>query len=245
MSKVCGIYAITHIETGRQYVGQSVDVVRRWAGHCAPSAAKRGNHLALAIQKYGKTAFTFQVLEECPREYLDSREVAWLAELDCMAPKGFNFTAAGQTYGRVLHPESRQKLSNSQHAYIARVGHAEFCRIRGFDQTHSFTHVDGRCIATTCNDLRHTHGCAKSTYLVSGVRDQADGWMLTSRVAELRLTKPFIFRLTYEHADGRRVQATVDEMRKQHGANHHISSLHKGRLHTSQGWKLITEEVSL
>lgn len=242
MSKLCGIYLVTHIETGRHYVGQSINIAQRWAGHCAPSAAKRGHLLGCAIRKYGRTAFTFQILEECAPEQLDAREAAWLAEFDCMAPRGFNLAAAGQAAGRTPHAASREKMSQARKDYLQH-SRDVFHKQRGYDTKHEFQHVDGRCVTATCTELKEVYGCDKPTYVVSGIRDQANGWMLATRVAELRKTKPFIFRLTYEHADGRRVQATIDEMRKLHGANHHISSLHKGRLHTSQGWKLITEEA--
>lgn len=66
-SKVAGIYKITHIESGRTYVGQSVDISNRWKQH-----AKRGsgaeiatsNKLYPAMLEDGIEAFTFEVIEE-------------------------------------------------------------------------------------------------------------------------------------------------------------------------------------
>ena len=65
--KVSGIYKITHLESGRTYVGQSVDIANRWKQH-----GKRGsgaeqitnNKLYPAMLEYGLEAFMFEILEE-------------------------------------------------------------------------------------------------------------------------------------------------------------------------------------
>lgn len=64
-SKVIGIYCIQNIENGKRYVGQSVDIVRRWRGHKAK--LRYGKHSNQFLQnawlKYGEDAFTFTILE--------------------------------------------------------------------------------------------------------------------------------------------------------------------------------------
>ena len=75
-----GIYKITNLEDGRCYVGQAANVRSRWIQHI-----KRGlgaetptlNKLYPAMNKIGPENFTFELLEECSRELLDSREDYW------------------------------------------------------------------------------------------------------------------------------------------------------------------------
>ena len=75
-----GIYKITDITSGKCYVGQSVGLAERWRQHI-----KRGlgaepptkNKLYPAMQEIGIENFTFEIIEECPREKLDEREDYW------------------------------------------------------------------------------------------------------------------------------------------------------------------------
>lgn len=75
-----GIYKITHIDSQKCYVGQAANLSDRWRQH-----TKRGlgaesptrNKLYPAMLEYGVENFTFEVLEECPRAQLDSREDYW------------------------------------------------------------------------------------------------------------------------------------------------------------------------
>lgn len=74
---VCGIYKITNRITGLCYIGQSVDIAKRWKDH-----AKCGlgidtpaqNKLYQAMLKDGLTNFTFELLEECERDLLNEKE---------------------------------------------------------------------------------------------------------------------------------------------------------------------------
>ena len=73
----CGIYKITNTETDECYIGQSVDIDKRWKDHCKCGLGidtPVGNKLYKAIQEYGLEQFTFEILAECPREELDEKE---------------------------------------------------------------------------------------------------------------------------------------------------------------------------
>lgn len=56
-----GIYKITNKITNKCYVGQSIDIYRRWQEHCRPSS---NSIIGKAIRKYGKENFDFEILEE-------------------------------------------------------------------------------------------------------------------------------------------------------------------------------------
>lgn len=60
-----GIYLVTCLETGEQYIGQSRDISTRWQAH--RTLLKQGRHTRLwqeAWDRYGADAFTWEVLEE-------------------------------------------------------------------------------------------------------------------------------------------------------------------------------------
>ena len=75
-----GIYKITNLDNQMCYVGQAVDLVARWKQHI-----KRGigaetptrNKLYPAMLTLGVENFSFEVIEECSREELDTREDYW------------------------------------------------------------------------------------------------------------------------------------------------------------------------
>jgi len=72
-NRLCGIYLIQHSVTGRAYVGQSVDILRRWADH----AGGKSSELNEAIRSE-PTLFHFSVLELCSKELLGVRERHWI-----------------------------------------------------------------------------------------------------------------------------------------------------------------------
>lgn len=73
----CGIYKITNLITNECYVGQSVDVYKRWNDHCKCGLGidtPPGNKLYKAIQEYGLDNFTFELLTECKQAELNEKE---------------------------------------------------------------------------------------------------------------------------------------------------------------------------
>lgn len=91
--KICGIYVVTHIESGRKYIGKSANIRQRWHDHVR-ECHDYNNKFYNALAKYGKAAFTWEVLEECPRELLNEREKLLIAALDTIK-NGFNCTSGG------------------------------------------------------------------------------------------------------------------------------------------------------
>ena len=72
-----GIYKITNIETNECYIGQAVDIYKRWNQHCKAGLGidtPPGNKLYKAIQEYGLQNFTFEILLECNRDELNEKE---------------------------------------------------------------------------------------------------------------------------------------------------------------------------
>lgn len=87
-----GIYKITNLSTGQTYVGQSVDIHRRWQEHCRPSKNNK-SLIAKAISEFGKENFSFQILEECLTSELDDKEKFYIEKYNCVYPNGYNSVA--------------------------------------------------------------------------------------------------------------------------------------------------------
>lgn len=75
-----GIYKLTNLSNGMTYVGQATNFADRWKQHikCAIGAENAPNNkLYPAMRKAGPENFTFEILEECLPEELNSREQYW------------------------------------------------------------------------------------------------------------------------------------------------------------------------
>ena len=78
---VCGIYKITNLNTEQCYIGQSVNIADRWKQHCKCGLgieASATNTLYNSMQKDGVWNFTFELLEQCPKELLNEKEKFWI-----------------------------------------------------------------------------------------------------------------------------------------------------------------------
>ena len=72
-----GIYKITNLINNKTYIGQSNCIERRFAQHKSPYEQNRNYEKSLykAIKKYGINNFSFDIIEECPEEDLNNREL--------------------------------------------------------------------------------------------------------------------------------------------------------------------------
>ena len=78
---VCGIYKITNLITEQCYIGQSINIQQRMKQHCKCGLgieASSTNKLYNSMQKDGVWNFSFELLEECPRELLNQKEAFWI-----------------------------------------------------------------------------------------------------------------------------------------------------------------------
>ena len=115
MSKMVGIYSITNSVNGKRNIGQSKDIRNRWNGHRGQlrNGVHPNRHLQAAWDKYGETAFVFEVLEQCRQEDLDEAECRLIAAYGTTDnSRGYNLMDGG---GAPRHSEeSRRKMSLSK-----------------------------------------------------------------------------------------------------------------------------------
>jgi hypothetical protein len=95
-----GIYKITRRVTGKAYIGQSIDIFRRWKEHiCFGEDKKNWQVIKHALYKYGITEFTFEILEECSKEDLNNREIYWISYFNTFTKdrkNGYNLNRGGE-----------------------------------------------------------------------------------------------------------------------------------------------------
>lgn len=90
----CGIYKFTNKINGKVYIGQSVNIERRYYDHLKRDDSK--NYFHRAIKKYGKDNFLFEILEEYSEENLNDREKYYIAKYNNNNRKlGYNSTSGG------------------------------------------------------------------------------------------------------------------------------------------------------
>ena len=119
-----GIYCIRHKESGKCYIGQSVNLKKRVNYHVRHTR----QYIDRAIQKHGRDQFVFEILELCEESNLNQREVHWIASLNSVAPHGYNLTYGGNSerpsaetrrrmsewqIGKQHSTETREKISKS------------------------------------------------------------------------------------------------------------------------------------
>ena len=76
-----GIYKITRMKTGEIYIGKSTDVKKRWGEHSKTAygvGTIAHSVLHTTIKKDGIENFTFELLEEVPKDKLTEREKYWI-----------------------------------------------------------------------------------------------------------------------------------------------------------------------
>lgn len=91
-----GIYKITNLINNKCYIGQSVDINRRFSNHKSYKLKNSDYPLYQAFRKYGIENFSFEVIEECSIAALDEREIYWIDYFDSYY-HGYNQTTGGNS----------------------------------------------------------------------------------------------------------------------------------------------------
>lgn len=80
MKKICGVYQIVNIITGKVYVGSSVDIKSRWQEHTRDLKLNRHENQKLQIDwnKYTRSAFKFKILKISSEDQLSKIEQNYL-----------------------------------------------------------------------------------------------------------------------------------------------------------------------
>ena len=162
------IYKITCLVDGKFYVGQTRQKLnRRISQH---KSSKRESGIDAAIRKYGWDGnFTIEVLEVCPVEKLSEREIFFIAELDCKAPKGYNLKDGGS--GTNPSEETRARISanhadfsGEKNPFYGKKHTKEECAIMSSSKkgkSHKPHSKETRDKIATSNKGKHSHNKGK------------------------------------------------------------------------------------
>lgn len=118
---VCGIYKITNLVNSKCYIGQSVNIGRRWKAHKYYKTNHCNPYLYSAFEKYGIGNFYFEVLSECQKSELDELERQFIAQNNSLYPTGYNLDGGGRRQ-KEISDITRQKqrlahLGKKNHNY--------------------------------------------------------------------------------------------------------------------------------
>lgn len=133
-----GIYKITNLINGHSYIGQSLNIEKRWKNHqIAAFNSKDESYsypLYRAIRKYGIENFSFEVIEECDYQSLNEKEMYYI-KLYNTYNDGYNQTLGGDC---ATHSS---KLSVDQVKEIQGKLLTQKCTLRGLAAEYG-VHVD-------------------------------------------------------------------------------------------------------
>lgn len=119
-----GVYQIRNLVNGKRYIGSaSISLARRWIEHQSLLVnGQHNNKLQNAWQKYGASAFIFEILEECPPRQCIKREQHYLDTLlfasrqdKCFNQLGYNIRrVAENNLGITFSDETKLKMSRAR-----------------------------------------------------------------------------------------------------------------------------------
>ena len=116
MEVICGIYCIENLINHKKYIGQSIDIYRRWKDHKHELNGNRHHNIYLqrAWSQYGENNFSFSILEQCDISDIDSRERYYINVFDCTSNEhGYNIESGGNE-NKTIPIESRERMSRSK-----------------------------------------------------------------------------------------------------------------------------------
>lgn len=94
-----GIYKFENLINGHVYIGQSVNIERRYKEHLSRTnninSDEYNSAFHRALRKYGIENFSFTVLEECEKQQLNEKEKYWILKYNSYH-KGYNETTGGE-----------------------------------------------------------------------------------------------------------------------------------------------------
>lgn len=118
MNKICCVYKLTNTVTGKFYIGSTLNFYARMKYHHYSHDRNPNKELGADIEKYGWDSFRVEILEECTKENIRSRERFYIELLNAVE-NGYNIVKA-TTYQDLMHdmnvknwrnPEYREKHS--------------------------------------------------------------------------------------------------------------------------------------
>ena len=111
--KTCGIYCIENLVNHKKYIGQSVNIDKRWYAHRRTLNLNIHDNCFLqrAWNKYGENNFRFYIVKKCNIEQLDELEKYYIKMFNAFNNDyGYNMSEGGEGTFGYKHSEDTKKL---------------------------------------------------------------------------------------------------------------------------------------
>ena len=164
LPQACGIYKITNLLNNASYIGQSINIYKRFCSHHKvdynnPNSSCYNIKLYRAFRKYGLENFKVEVLELCQPNELNEKEIAYIEYYDSYH-HGYNSTLGGTYFSENIHSketeqkrqitrELNQSLKSENHPR-AKLKNEEVIQIRQ-------RYIDGESVAVIFEDYKHLY----------------------------------------------------------------------------------------
>lgn len=103
MEEIIGIYKITNILNNLIYIGQSVNIYKRWSNHRYSGFNVNSREYNIPLyrdfRKYGLENFKFEIVEKCSKDELNEKEQYWIEYYDSFF-NGYNESVGGSVHCR-------------------------------------------------------------------------------------------------------------------------------------------------
>ena len=113
--KIWGIYKITNTVNGKVYIGQSVNIYKRWERHkllgtsCNISNPEHKYPLYMAMRKYGIDYFKFEIIDQCSQEDLNNLEEQYIRQYNSDSSSyGYNCRKQCHSTGKLSKDDVQQ-----------------------------------------------------------------------------------------------------------------------------------------
>lgn len=107
-----GIYKFENKINGKVYIGQSVNIEKRYSEHLRVNN-KDKSIFHFAIRKYGLDNFSFEIIEECEPQKLDELEIMYIQLYKSLHPQGYNLTSGGRSKWKTCL-ETKEKIKKAK-----------------------------------------------------------------------------------------------------------------------------------
>lgn len=113
------VYKITHIDSGKSYIGITMVFQRRMRTHFN-AYNYENSYLHRSIRKYGKEKFIHEIIHYCNCwKDLCQKEIEYIKIFNTKKPNGYNLTEGGEGKSGLKHSEeTRKKISESNKGKI-------------------------------------------------------------------------------------------------------------------------------
>ena len=109
---IIGIYKIENLKNGKIYIGQSINIQKRFNEHQRNGYYENSQLIDSAIFDVGIENFSFEIIEECSLSELNDKEKYYIMYYNSIYPNGYNKTNGGSSNFQMFLNYSPDVLKN-------------------------------------------------------------------------------------------------------------------------------------